>query len=53
MQTHLHSIGTLLASFMSRMTKLIAIEDDNVIFHVLQVLVIGNGSHAVIDNSDG
>ena len=36
-------VYTLLASCMSRMTDYIAIEDDNVISHLLQVLVIGRG----------
>ena len=35
------SIGTFLASGMSRMTEYIAIEDDNVMTHFLQVFVIG------------
>ena len=34
-------IGTFLASDMSRMTEYIAIEDDNVMTHFLQVFVIG------------
>ena len=38
---HPLSIGTLLASCMSRMTEYIAIEDDNVSFHFLLVLRIG------------
>ena len=37
--THPLSIGTLLASCMSRMNEYIAIEDDNVKFHFLQVLL--------------
>ena len=41
--THPLSIGTILASCMSRMTEYIAIEDDNVISHFLQVWVIGIG----------
>ena len=39
--THPLSIGTVVASFMSRMTEYIVIEDDNVSFHFLQVLRIG------------
>ena len=39
--THPISIGTFLASGMSRMTEYIAIEDDNVMTHFLQVLTIG------------
>ena len=39
--THPLSIGTFLASGMSRMTEYIAIEDDNVMTHFLQVLTIG------------
>ena len=39
--THPLSIGTFLASGMSRMTEYIAIEDDNVMTHFLQVFVIG------------
>ena len=35
--THPLFIGTLLASYMSRMTEYIAIEDDNVSFHIFQV----------------
>ena len=40
---------------MSRMTEYIAIEDNNVISHFLQVLVIGwqTAVNAVIGNSDG
>ena len=43
------------ASCMSRMTEHIAIEDNNVISHFLQVLVIGwqTAVNAVIGNSDG
>ena len=49
------SIGILFASCMSRMTEYIAIEDDNVISHFLQVLVIGwqTAVNAVIGNSNG
>ena len=39
--THPLSIGTFLASGMSRMTEYIAIEDDNVMTPFLQVFVIG------------
>ena len=35
------TIGTFLASGMSRMTEYIDIEDDNVMTHFLQVLTIG------------
>ena len=40
---------------MSHMTEYIAIEDDNVISHFLQVLVMGwqTAVKAVIGNSDG
>ena len=37
--THLLSIGTFLSSFRSHMTEYIVIEDDNVKFHLFQVLV--------------
>ena len=39
--THPLSIDTFLVSGMSRMTEYIAIEDDNVMTHILQVFVIG------------
>ena len=51
--THPLSIGTILASYISRMTEYIAIEDDSVISHFLQVLEWKTAVNAVIGNSDG